>query len=109
MEHVATLPSLDELVAHVRAVLCEHDQLDPGQTPLTQYLVTRLGKPCGLFFHLQGPRSVKTYAVWAGEEQRVLFYDSQGVRFAETRLTEGPDPSQFSDPSTRHPARLSAA
>jgi hypothetical protein len=109
MEQVATVPSLDELVAHVRGVLCEHDQLDPAQTPLTQYLVTRSGKPCGLFFHLQGPRSVKTYAVWAGEEQRVLFYDSQGVRFAETRLAEGPDTRQLSAPSTRHPARPSAA
>jgi hypothetical protein len=30
--------------------------------------------------------------VWAGEENRVLFYDSSGLRFAETRLSEAPDP-----------------
>lgn len=97
MDHVAVLPTLDDLVAHVRSVLCAHEQLDPEQTPLSQSLVTRAGKPCGLFFHCQGPRSVKTYAVWAGEEQRVLFYDSQGVRFAQTRLTEGPDPRRLAD------------
>jgi hypothetical protein len=34
---------------------------------------------------------VRTYAVWAGDEDRVLFYDSAGQRFAETRLSEGPD------------------
>jgi hypothetical protein len=35
---------------------------------------------------------VKTYAVWAGEEDRILFYDSTGLRFGETKLSEGPDP-----------------
>jgi hypothetical protein len=30
-------------------------------------------------------------AVWAADEDRVLFYDSAGQRFAETRLSEGPD------------------
>jgi len=30
--------------------------------------------------------------VWAGEENRILFYDSSGLRFAEVRLSEGPDP-----------------
>ena len=92
MEIVASLPSLDALRQHVRSVLCEHDQLDPEQTPLGQSLITRSGRPCGLFFQAQGPRLVKSYAVWAGEENRVLFYDSHGTRFAQTRLSEAPDP-----------------
>ena len=78
------------LAAYERAI-----QLDPDQTPLAQSLITRSGRPCGLFFQVQGPRMVKTYAVWAGEEGRILFYDSQGVRFAQTRLSEGPDPRQL--------------
>ncbi len=45
-----------------------------------------------MFFQMVGPRQVRAYAVWAGEEDRILFYDSTGVRFAETRLTESPDP-----------------
>jgi hypothetical protein len=69
-----------------------HDNLEPSQTPLFQALMTRRDKPCGLFFQVQGPRLLKTYAVWAGEENRILFYDSTGERFAETRLSDAPDP-----------------
>jgi hypothetical protein len=86
------LPTLDKLRRHVLHTLCAHDQLDPSQTPLHQSLIVRAGKPCGLWFQVQGPRMLKTYAVWAGQEDRILFYDSTGLRFAETRLSEGPDP-----------------
>ena len=92
MQAVVSLPTLAELRRHVLATLCAHDQLDPQQTPLFQALVTRRGRPCGLFFQVQGPRMLKTYAVWAGDENRILFYDSTGVRFAESRLSEAPDP-----------------
>jgi hypothetical protein len=37
--------------------------------------------------------SVRTYALWTGDENRILFYDGQGERFAETTLSEAPDPS----------------
>jgi hypothetical protein len=57
--------------------------------------ITRSGRTCGLFFQVQGPRLVKTYAVWAGEEGRILFYDSTGQRFAQTRLSEAPDPRRL--------------
>jgi len=92
MDAVVALPTLDDLRGHVLRVLCEHDHLDAVQTPLHQSLISRRGKPCGLFFQVQGPRLVKTYAVWAGEENRILFYDCAGLRFGETRLIEGPDP-----------------
>src|SRR5271170_770752 len=92
MNTVATLPTLDELRQYVRRTLCAHDRLDPAYTPLFQGLITRAGKPCGLFFQVQGPRLLRAYAVWAGEENRILFYDSTGLRFAETKLCEGPDP-----------------
>jgi hypothetical protein len=88
----AALPTLEELRRHVREVLCCHDQLDPGQTPLREAVIARAGRPCGLFFQVQGPRRVWTHAVWAGDEDRVLFYDSVGRRFAQTRLSERPDP-----------------
>jgi hypothetical protein len=89
---VAALPSLEVLRRHVLATLCAHDQLDPAQTPLDQTVVVRRGKPCGLFFLVHGPRLLKTYAVWAGDENRILFYDSTGERFAESRLSDAPDP-----------------
>jgi hypothetical protein len=92
MDAVASLPTLDELRRHVLNTLCAHDHLDAAQTPLHQAVITRAGRPCGLFFQVQGPRLLKNYAVWAGDEERILFYDSTGLRFAETRLSEGPDP-----------------
>jgi hypothetical protein len=91
MNTVACLPTLDELRHFVLKALCAHDQLDPAQTPLHQAVITRSGRPCGLFFQVQGPRLLKTYALWAGEENRILFYDSTGQRFGETRLSDSPD------------------
>jgi hypothetical protein len=95
MSTVVCLPTLDDLRTHVHRALCAHDQLDPEQTPMHQGVITRSGRPCGLFFQVQGPRLVKTYAVWAGEEDRILFYDSTGQRFAEVRLSEAPDPRKL--------------
>jgi hypothetical protein len=95
MDAVVCLPTLDELRQYVRTVLCEHDQLDPDQTPLLQGLVKVGDRPCGLFFEVQGPRMVRSHAVWAGEEGRILFYDSQGQRFHQARLSEGPDPRRL--------------
>jgi hypothetical protein len=92
---VVALPTLDDLRQHVLETLCAHDQLDPAQTPFFQALVKRAGQPCGLFFQAQGPRQVRTYALWAGEEGRVLFYDGSGQRFAETRLSDAPDPRRL--------------
>ncbi len=92
MDAVFSLPTVDALRDHVRAVLCQHDQLDPAQSPLHQAIIKRSGRSCGLFFQVQGPRHVKAYAVWAGEEGRILFYDSTGQRFSQVRLSEAPDP-----------------
>jgi hypothetical protein len=92
MDTVVSLPTLADVRQHVLEILCRHDHLDPTQTPLRQAVIQRAGRPCGLFFQVQGPRMLKTYAVWAGEENRILFYDCTGLRFAVTRLSEGPDP-----------------
>ncbi len=92
MSVVACLPTLDDLRQHVLQTLCSHDKLDSQQTPLNESVLLRAGRPCGLFFQAQGPRLLKTYAIWAGEENRILFYDCTGARFAETRLSDAPDP-----------------
>jgi hypothetical protein len=86
-----SLPSLDELKSFVLKVLCAQDRLDPEQTELRQSLIRQAGKPCGLFFRIQGPRRLAAYAVWPSNESRILFYDSAGARFAETRLCDSPD------------------
>src|SRR6266542_2605448 len=95
MNSVIALPTLDDLRKHVLNMLCSKDRLEPESTPMHQAIITRRGKPCGLFFQVQGPRLLKAFAVWTGEEDRILFYDSTGARFAETKLSEGPDPLQM--------------
>jgi hypothetical protein len=91
MVTVASLPTMEDLRKYVLKTLCKHDNLDPATTPLHQGLMTRAGRGCGLFFQAQGPRRLRTYAVWASEEHRILFYDSTGMRFAEARLSDAPD------------------
>lgn len=88
---VLSLPNLEGLRAYVHKALCEKNALDPNQTPLRQKVIERRGKPCGLFFEAAGPRLLRTYAIWVGEENRILFYDNAG-RYAEVRLSEAPDP-----------------
>jgi hypothetical protein len=92
MRDVAALPTMNDLRLYVLNILCQHDNLDPGQTPMEQALITRHGRPCGLYFQVQGPRLLKNYAIWAGEENRILYYNSSGERVAETKLSEAPDP-----------------
>ena len=56
MSDTHCLPTMDDLTKFVHIKLCQKDALDPDQTPLGLTLITRKGKPCGLFFHVQGPR-----------------------------------------------------
>jgi hypothetical protein len=91
MIDVLSLPTLEALRCHVHQALCKTDHLDPEQTPLREAVIVRRGRACGLFFQVQGPRLLKNYAVWTGEENRILFYNSTGERIAEARLSEGPD------------------
>jgi hypothetical protein len=95
MDAVAALPTLEQLTRYVHEMLCTKDKLEIAQTPLYRGVVMRGGRPCGLSFQVQGPRLLKTYAVWAGDEDRILFYDSTGIRFAEVRLSEAPDPLEL--------------
>ena len=90
MRDLVQLPTLETLRHHVLENLCRFDQLDPQQTPLHERVITRRGRPCGVFFEVRGPRLLKNFAVWAGEENRILYYNGSGERVAETRLTAGP-------------------
>lgn len=92
---VLSLPTLEDLRHHVYQMLCSHDHLDLAQTPMQEVLLKRSGKPCGMTFQVNGPRMVKTYAVWAAQERRILFYDSTVMRFAETRLMKSPGPKKL--------------
>lgn len=84
---LSTAASLHEFVKHA---LCEHDRLDPAQTPFFRTDLKRRDKQCGLLFHVEGPRLLKNSAIWAEEENRIIFYDSNGIRFQEVKLSEAP-------------------
>jgi hypothetical protein len=90
-EAVVALPGLEELSAFVHAALCQQDALDPEQTPLVRTPLVRAGRVCGAVFHVEGPRLLRTSAVWSADDGRILFYDSTGQRVRAVRLSEGPD------------------
>ena len=91
VEQLISLPTFEALRHYVHEMLCAHDQLAPAQTPLTQAVVQRSGRPCGLFFQVTGPRLLRNYAVWSLADRRIIFYDSTGARFAVARLQQSPD------------------
>jgi hypothetical protein len=83
------LLSMDDLCRYVREQLCAQQDLDPRYTPFYHSVLRKQGRPCGMFFHVQGPRQVRAYAIWTADENRLLFYDGQGNRFSETTLSDG--------------------
>jgi hypothetical protein len=95
MESVVALPNRSELRRFVRQVLSDHDRLDSAQCPFYEAIITRSGRVCGLAFELQGPRLMRSRAIWAADEHRILFYDTIGARFAEVQLSEEPDPAKI--------------
>jgi hypothetical protein len=95
MHTVVALATPDELRQYVRKALCDRDRLDPETVPFFEGFVKRAGRLCGVYFEVQGPRLLRSHAIWVGEEHRILFYDSLGNRFDEIRLSEAPDPTQW--------------
>ena len=82
--------NLDGLKEYVVGVLCELNQLEIGAFPISERILVRGGEPCGLFFCLHGPRSVKFTAIWETESNTILFYGATGERIHRTRLAEAP-------------------
>ena len=78
---------IDEIRQYINQTLCEQDQLMTGHFPLTEQVLLREGKPCGVFYCLNGPRSLQLTAVWDVLKGHILFYGSRGERFRTTRLT----------------------
>ncbi|MBU6174430.1 MAG: hypothetical protein KGQ60_11535 [Planctomycetes bacterium] len=76
---------------HIREIvekeICNQNQLLPKAFPLTERLLHKQGSPCGIFYCLHGPRSIRLTAVFDIATARVLFYDSTGQR-AGTRCVK---------------------
>lgn len=83
--------SLEELREYVNETLCEHYELQIDAFEMTERILHRAGKPCGIFFCLHGPRAVKFTAIWETDRNCILFYGPTGERFQKTQLAEAPE------------------
>ena len=84
------IQTLSELRNYVNTILCQHNQLEIGAFPLTERILVRSDRPCGIYFCLYGPRAVKLSAIWENGRNTVLFYGSTGERFHKVQLIEAP-------------------
>lgn len=82
--------SLGDLKEHVYQVLCQYEKLEHGVFPMTETVLKRRRQPCGIYFCLHGPRSVKFTAIWDSDRNTLLFYGATGERFLKLELASGP-------------------
>ena len=71
-DNLDSVRTVDDLREYVHTSLCAQENLlaDQFQTQISE--LTQGGTPCGLQFHLQGPRSVKLSAIWVMQQKRRL-------------------------------------
>jgi len=86
MEGSTPVWTVDELCRYVHETLCRHENLVAEQFALRTTALTRMDRPCGLQFLLQGPRSVRLGAVWSADQNQVYFYNARGERFLKQTL-----------------------
>ncbi len=86
----AVIQTLDDLRIYVKNILCLESQLELEAFPLTERILIRSDRPCGIFFCLHGPREVKLTAIWETQRNTVLFYGQTGERFHKIQLVEAP-------------------
>jgi hypothetical protein len=78
--------NLNDLRNYVHCTLCEQNELAHGSFEITERILVRGKKACGILFCLHGPRSVKLTAIWETERNTIRFYSSFGTRTAKTQL-----------------------
>jgi hypothetical protein len=84
------IDNLNDLRDYIYLTLCEHNQLQIGVYEMTERVLNRGGRPCGLYFCLFGPRTLRSTAIWETDRNHVFFYGSDGERFQKTQLTDAP-------------------
>jgi hypothetical protein len=82
--------SIEELRRYVANTLAQLEMLKADQFELSQQVLYRSGKPCGIYFCLHGPRSLCLTAIWETDQNSILFYGSCGRRLHRTRLAHAP-------------------
>lgn len=84
------LPNFDMLCSFVRTSLCDRDNLDLESTPFVRTPLTRRSQLWGYVFHVEGPRLLRTSAIWSALDDKILFYSSTGERVQDVTLSESP-------------------
>jgi len=82
--------TLNDLRTYIHQTICEQNELIQSAFQMTERILVRGGKPCGVFFCVHGPRSVKLTAIWESEQNTILFYGSSGQRLLKTALVTTP-------------------
>jgi hypothetical protein len=82
------IESANNLREYVNKTICGHYQLQAGAFNLTERVLLRGDKPCGIYFCLHGPRLAKFTAIWDADSNQVLFYGSRGERFLKIQWVE---------------------
>ncbi len=80
------LRNLNDLREYVYKSLCEQNDLELGVFQITERFLVRSGSPCGIFFCLHGPRSVRVTAIWETDNNMIRFYGSEGQKVLKTQL-----------------------
>lgn len=89
-EHGLSLEDLQQLRNFVHQKLCHLNELELGVFTFTERVLQQSNSPCGVFFCLHGPRSVKLIAIWDRRKNTILFYSSSGERVETIRLHRAP-------------------
>lgn len=85
-DSVNDIRTFGDLAGFVHKLLCEKENLLADQFHLRQFELCRNKRLCGVQFSLRGPRNVRLGAIWAADQNTVLFYDAQGQRYLKVRL-----------------------
>ena len=89
-DNAMRLETVEELRGYVAETLAQMETLKSDQFQLSQHLLFRNGRVCGVYFRLQGPRSLCLSAIWETDQNSILFYGSCGRRMQRTKLLKAP-------------------
>lgn len=88
--HSLRIDDLNGLRNYIHQTLCEENDFEIGAFEISERFLVRGGTPCGIYFCLHGPRSVKFTAIWETDRNTILFYGSCGQRLRRTQLIQAP-------------------
>jgi hypothetical protein len=82
---------MNELEGFMIDGLCDHEKLDRQQVRIQRSVMRKGLAIVGLVIRIEGPRLMRSQALWVEPENRILFYNSAGQRFATVKLAEAPE------------------